>query len=150
MFTIEPFLVSTSFFPPGTMGNIEFTPDQAGEFKMLNVGHGFEGNFIVVNSVEEARIRSTERGIQEFSIIHDLDGGRMSPSTIVVQVNIPVKIYNTSLRGNEQVSIEPFYSPGEANLKEKEITTFEFIPNEVGEFPIRYKDHDIIGTLIVE
>lgn len=74
----------------------------------------------------------------------------MSPSRIVVLKNIPVKLYNISLKGNEQVSIEPFYTPGEINLRERNITTFEFIPNAVGEFVIRYKDHNTVGTLIVE
>ena len=149
-FTIEPFLASTRFFSPGTTGVIEFTPDQSGEFKMHNVGHGYQGDFIVVDSVEEARSRIAERGVQEVSLIHDPEGGRIYPSRIVVQIGIPVRVYNTSLNGDETVSIDPFYAPEEVNVKIREVTTFEFIPDAVGEFAIRYSDDTIPATLVVQ
>ena len=110
-FTIEPFLDSRDFFKPGTMGVIEFTPNQSGEFKMHNVGHRYDGDFIVVDTVDEARSLVIERCVQEFSLIHDLKGGRVSPSKIVVQRDIPIRIYNTSLTGEDRVSIRPFYTP---------------------------------------
>ena len=149
-FTIEPFLASRAFFPPGTMGVEEFTPDQAGEFKMHNVGHGYRGDFLVAHTVDEARIRIAEGGVQEFSLIHDLQGGRIFPSRLVVQKGVPVRIYNTSLKGDERVSIEPFYTPKDANIKQGAITTFEFTPDAAGEFTIRYDNHEVTATLVVE
>ena len=149
-FNIEPFLRSTAFFPPGTTGVEEFTPDETGEFEMHNVGHGGLGEFIVVDTVEEAKRRIAERGIQEFSLIHDLEGALISPSRIVVQKDIPVRIHNVSLKGEERVSIEPFYAPDGINIKEREITTFEFTPDVVGEFAIRYDSRAFQGTLVVE
>ena len=101
-FTIEPFLDSTNFFPPGTLGVESFTPDQSGEFKMHNVGHGYAGDFIVVNTPAEAKERVARTGLQEFSLIHDLAGGRIVPSRIVVRIGVPVKFYNTSLDGAEE------------------------------------------------
>ena len=149
-FTIEPFLTSTAFFAPGTKGVIDFTPDQPGRFKMHNVGHGYEGDFIVVDSVEDAKRRIGERDIQEFSLIHDLEEGRVYPSRTVVQIGIPVKIYNTSLMGNETMSIDGNYTPGEVNIKGRVITTIEFVPDAAGEFAIRYGDNAIAGTLVVQ
>lgn len=61
-----------------------------------------------------------------------------------------MRIYDTSLKGNEMVSIEPFYLPEDINVRERAITTFEITPNVVGEFPFRYDQHVITGTLVVE
>ena len=147
-FTIEPFLSSREFFPPGTMGVEEFTPGRSGEYRMRNVGHGYEGAFIVVDSVEEVRRAISESGVQELSLIHDLGAGRVYPNKIVVQIGIPVRIYNTSLKGNERAWIDPFYTPGEDNVKQGRITTFEFTPDVEGEFAVRYRDGSIVGTLV--
>ena len=149
-FTIEPFLTSTDFFPPGTMGVQQFTPDQTGEFKIHNVGHGYQGDFIVVDTVDQATTRAAEGGVQELSLIHDLEGGRVSPARIVVRNGIPVRLYNTVLQGNERVSIERFYSPTGLNIMEGKITTFEFTPDLTGEYTIQYDNHEFTGTLVVE
>ena len=149
-FTIEPFLFGRAFASPGHVGVERFTPDRTGEFKMQNLGHFFEGDFVVVDSVEEAKKRIAAAGMQEFSLIHDLGGGRLIPGRIVVQKGIPVRIYNTSLKGDDRVSIEPFYAPEEVNVRERKITTFEFIPDTSGEFMIRYENHDFTGVLVVE
>ena len=149
-FTIRPFVDSRDFYPPGTVGVVELTPDQSGEFKMHNVGHGYEGDFIVVESADEARRQSAERGVQEFSLIHDVKGGRVTPSRVVVQRGIPVRIYNTPLKGEVRVSIEPFYKTEDVNVKWRAITTFEFTPDAPGEYPIRYDDQVVEGTLVVE
>ena len=53
-FAIDPLLTSTEFVPLGTMGVEYFTPDKSGEFKMHNVGHGYQGDFTVVDTVDEA------------------------------------------------------------------------------------------------
>ena len=149
-FTIEPFLNSTNFLAPGTVGLETFTPDESGRFIMYNVGHGHQGDFIVVGSLDEAKELVADRGVQEFSLIHDLEGGRITPSRIVVQLGIPVKIYNTSLKGDVKVSIEPFYTASEVNVMRRKITIIEFTPNVAGEFTIRYDDHDATSTLEVE
>ena len=149
-FSIDPFLSSAAFFPPGTMGVEEFTPDQSGEFLMRNLGHRFEGDFIAVDTIEEAKILIASRGVQEFSVIHDLEGGCIYPGRIVVQKDILVRIYNTSLKGDERVSIEPFYTPEAGNIMERKIITFEFTPDAVGEFTIRYDNHTTEGILVVE
>ena len=99
-FTIEPFVFSRPFAPPGAVGSVKFTPDESGQFKMHNVGHFFDGDFIVVDSVEDARALIAQRGIQEFSLIHDVEAGSIISDRIVVQKDIPVKVYNTSLSPN--------------------------------------------------
>ena len=149
-FHILPFLRSTNFFPPGSTGVERFTPDESGEFRMVNLGHGHQGSFIVVDSVEDAKSYRAEVGGQEFALIHDLESGTISPDTIVVQRGIPLRIYNYSLRGSAKVSIEPFYTAKEDNIRSGAVTTLEFIPDVTGEFIIRYEDHDATGTLIVE
>ena len=151
-FNIEPFLLSTNFFPPGTTGVEEFTPDESGVFKMHNVGHGYDGDFIVVDSLEEAREVTPQLGLQQFSLIHDLRRGRIIPDRIVVQKDIRVRFYNTALRGEDTVSIEPFYTPSTVgdNVMSGIITTFDFVPNAAGEFTIRYAESETTGTLVVE
>ena len=150
-FTIEPFIFSRPFASPGRLANVTFTPDQSGQFKMRNVGHFFDADFIVADSVADAKSIVAQRGMQEFSLIYDFsEGGSITPGTVVVQKDIPVSVYNLSLNGSARVSIGPFYSPDEVNVVERKITTFGFIPNEVGEFPIRDSDGTIIGTLVVE
>ena len=148
-FSIEPFLASTAFFPPGTMGVERFRPDRAGEFKMRNIGHEYEGNFIVADTVEDARRIISEMGVQELSLIHDLEGGVLSPSRIVVQKGLLVRVYNTTLRGEDRVSIEALYSPEGNNIAGGKITTFEFLPDVAGGFTIRYDKGAATGTLVV-
>lgn len=149
-FSIEPFVRSTAFFRPGTIGVIEFTPDRTGEFRMRNEGHGYEASFTVVDSVQEARARSIEKGLQEFSLIHDFTSSSLSPRRFVVQQGVPVRIYNTGLGGEDRVSIAPFYLPTTTNVQAGKITVFEFTPQMAGEFPITYERSKITGTLVVE
>ena len=89
-FTIEPFVLGRPFALPGAVANVEFTPDKSGEFKMRNIGHFFEADFIVVDSVADAKNLVAQRGIQEFSLIHDFEFGSTSPSRIIIQKDIPV------------------------------------------------------------
>ena len=149
-FTIEPFVFSRPFAQPGAVANVEFTPNQSGQFKMSNIGHFFDGDFIVADSVADAKSIVAQRGIQEFSLIHDLETGSSSPARTIIQKDIPVRVYNTSLKGDGQVSISPFYESTEVNVRERRITTFEFLPNIVGEFAIRDGNDVVIGTLVVE
>ena len=149
-FSIEPFLNSTAFFALGTMGEEKFTADRSGEFKMENEGHGFQGDFIVVETPDDARRLATDTGLQQLSIIHDLEGGRMSPSRIEVFKDILVRVYNTSLKGSDRVSIDGLYVPEEDNVELGEITFFEFMPDTAGEFTIKYLNSKATGTLVVQ
>ena len=116
------------------------------EIKKLSSG----AEKIIIFEDDEAKKLMADRGVQEFSLIHDPEGGGIIPNRIVVQQGIPVKVYNTSLNGDAKVSIEPFYTAAEVNVKGGSITIFEFTPNVGGEFTIRYDDHDATGTLVVE
>ena len=73
-FSIEPFLLSTAFYAPGTMGEERFTPDRSGEFKMRNEGHGFRGDFVVVETSEDARKLAIDRGVS--GVLHHPRRGR--------------------------------------------------------------------------
>ena len=117
---------------------------------MHNVGHGYQGDFIVADTPEEAKRRMAETGVQEFSLIHDVEGGRIYPNRIVVQTGIPVRIFNTSLSTTVTVSIEPFYRPEAPNVFRRDITTIEFTPDMVGEFTIRYDNFPATAVLVVE
>ena len=149
-FTIEPFVSGRPFASPGSVAEIEFTPDQSGRFKMRNVGHFFDGDFIVVDSVADAKSLVAQRGIQEFSLIFDFESGSTIPRRIIIQKDIPVQAYNTSLNGDGRVSIEPFYRSEEVNVRRGKISTFEFIPDTAGEFAIRDGNDAVIGILVVE
>jgi len=96
-FTIAPFLDSSDVILPGEVGVMEFVPDQVGEFKILNVGHGGEATLVVVETEEEAKQLISERGIQMYALIHSIDDFRMFPDKLVVQMGIPVTIHNISL-----------------------------------------------------
>ena len=45
--SIQPFVRRSKLLQPGEVTIIEFTPDRVGEFKIRNIGHGFEGTIIV-------------------------------------------------------------------------------------------------------
>jgi hypothetical protein len=148
-FTIDPFVRSTAFFPPGAMGSIEFTPDRAGEFRIRNEGHGYEAALVVVEGEAGLRDYWAGRKLQEFSLIHDFTGSQVAPQRLEVQQNIPVRIYSTGLGGQDKVSIPPFYMPTAVNVEQGKIAVFEFTPTVAGEFPIVYEQHNLAGALVV-
>ena len=47
LISILPWVTSIEVNPPGTPTLIRFVPDQAGTFKIRNIGHGFEGAIVV-------------------------------------------------------------------------------------------------------
>lgn len=149
-FTIEPFVRSTGFFAPGKMGFIEFTPDRAGKFRIRNEGHGYEASLDVVNSEDERRQLWARRGVQEFSLIHNFAESQVAPNRLVVQLNLPVRIYNTGLGGKDKVSIPPLYIPAATNVDQGKITVIEFTPTIAGEFPIVYEQHNLVAILVVQ
>ena len=148
-FTIEPFYSSTEVILPGEVGVIEFIPDQLGEFKISNVGHGFDADLIVVETHAAANEYIANRGIQMYALIHDVDQFRMFPETIVVNKGIPVTIHNISLTAEHQVSIERYETGAQINVLPGELTSFEFTPDSVGNFTILHKLHGFSGTLTV-
>ena len=117
---------------------------------MHNVGHFFDGDFIVADSVADAKSLVAQQGIQEFSFIFDFESGATIPRRVLIQKDIPVQAYQTSLNRDGRVSIEPFYRSEEVNVRKGKISTFEFIPDTSGEFAIRDGNDAVIGMLVVE
>jgi len=149
-FTIAPFYSSSEVILPGEVGVIEFIPDQAGEFKISNVGHGNEADLIVVETQEEARKYIEGRGEQMYALIHSVDDSRMYPETVAVRSGTPVTILNINLIDQHQVSIESFLSPEGLNVKPGEVSMFEFTPETRGAYTIRHELHGFTGELIVK
>ena len=149
-FTIEPFFSSSEVILPGEIGVIEFLPDQAGEFKISNVGHSFDATLVVAETQEEANRLAAERGVQMFALIHSIDDFRIFPNELVIQQGIPTTIHNISLIGEHRVSFEPFHVPDDLNIRPREITPIQFTPASTGEFTIRHEIHGFTGSLVVE
>ena len=149
-FTIQPFYSSSEVILPGEIGVIEFLPDKAGNFLISNVGHGFDATLVVVETVEEAKKKIAEREIQMYALIHNVGDSKMFPDRLIVQEGIPTTIHNISLVAEHRVSIEPFYSSEDFNVKPREISRFVFTPDQTGEFTIRHEVHGITGEFIVE
>ncbi len=149
-FAIDPFYQSSAVILPGEIGLIEFMPDEAGVFKIRNVGHGFEATLAVVESTEEARRLVAERGRQMYSLIHSIDDFRIFPDRLVLQEGIPARIHNISLVGEHQVSFGPFEDPDDINVKPREISMLDFTPDQPAEFTILHELHGFTGELIVE
>ena len=151
---INSFVIASEYFTdvilPGQIGEMEFMLDEAGEFKIVNAGHGWEGDLVAVETAEEAKKFRKEKGIQEFALLHSLDEFRIVPDRLVVQKGVPVKIYNIAMKFEHRVSIEPFYVPEDINVKQRFNTTIEFTPDKTGEFTILHEIHGIMGTLVVE
>ena len=149
-FSIEPFYRSTKVILPGEIGVIEFVPDQIGEFKIRNVGHGFDAMLVVVESREEARQLIAGRDIQMYSLIHSVDDFQIFPHKLVLQHGIPTRVHNISLIAEHRVSMEPFDTPEDINVMPREISIVEFTPDMAGQFTIRHEIHGFTGELIVE
>ena len=148
-FSIEPFYSTSEVILPGEVGVMEFVPDRVGEFKIRNIGHSAEADLIVVATAAEAKTRIEERGIQMYALIHDVDGFRMYPETLVVQKDIFVAIHNISLVAEHQVSIESFVDPDALNVKPRERSLFEFTPETEGNYTIRHELHGFTGQLVL-
>ena len=149
-FNVGPFLMQAAHWPPGQVGTILFEVESVGRFLFENVGHGFASPLVVVESEEEMRSTRAEDGVQEFALIHDLDGGVIYPDRIVVQKGIPVRIHNISLDGEEHVFIDQFIEAVGVDIQPRRVTAFEFTPVEEGEYTIRYDDHSATAKLVVE
>ena len=149
-FTIEPFFRSSQVILPGEIGVIEVVPDQLGEFKIRNVGHGFEATLLVVETVEEQNRTIAERGRQMYALIHSADDGRIFPDRLVVQQGVPTTVHNISMVAEHRVSFKPFHDPEDINVRPRQITPIAFTPDSAGEFTILHLIDGITGTLVVE
>lgn len=149
-FSIAPFFSSSQVILPGEVGVLEFLPNQVGEFKIRNVGHNFEATLVVVETVEEAKRRIVERGVQMYALIHSVDGAQIFPDRLVLQNGIPVTIHNISLTAEHRVSFEPYYVPEGINIRPREITPITFTPDKTGDFTVRHEIHGFTGQLVVE
>ena len=149
-FTIAPFYGSSAVILPGEIGVIEFLPDQVGEFKIRNVGHGFEATLVVVDSVEDLKQHIVDKGVKMFALIHSLSASRVFPERSLVVKDVPVRVFNISLTAEHRVSVLPFYGPEDANVKPTDITSFDFTPDSAGEFTIQNETWGFSATLVVE
>lgn len=49
-FSVEPWVRQSDVVMPGQVVVAEFTPSRVGTFKIVNIGHNFEAQLVVVNS----------------------------------------------------------------------------------------------------
>lgn len=148
-FAIEPFFTTSAVILPGEVAILEFLPNAAGVFKIRNVGHGFEATLLVVEDAEEATAWRSEAGVQKLALIYRLEDGQIFPQRVVVDKDIPVRVYNLGLDAEHRVSVPPFYTAAAVNVGPQEISTFEFTPDQAGTFVIRDELHGLEATLIV-
>ena len=149
-FTITPFYSSSRTILPGEVGVIRFVPNRLGVFKIRNVGHDFEATLVVVETVEDQVQRVVDKGVKMFALIHSVDATRVFPDTSLVVKDLPVKVFNISLTAEQTVSVPPFYSPDDANVKPGEIISFDFTPDSTGEFTIQNETYGFTSILVVE
>ena len=152
--SIQPFIGQTDVVRVGEIMSVEFTPQEAGTFQIVNIGHGFSGDIIIVEDSPAADQILIANGQQHVSLIHSNAQSKIYPPTIRALKDIPVTIFNISLDDDHWVSIEPWImapantSPG--NVRPGAVTTFEFTPNDTGRYVIHHNVHGFNGTLIVE
>lgn len=148
-FSIEPFFSTSDVVLPGEVAVFEFLPDQLGEYRILNEGHGFDSTLIVVADEQaEAAVWAQQRG-QEVALIFSADASRIMPQQVTVQRDVPVTVYILALDREHQVSVPPFYSPSAANVSPMEIESFEFTATESGTYAIVDELTGLEVTLIV-
>ena len=152
--SILPFIKETDILRVGQITTLEFTPDAIGTYQIQNLGHGFTGDLVIVEDVASVDSKTIEQGLQAVSLIHSNSQTQIFPSTVRVLKGIPLTIYNISLDDDHWVSIDPWVTAppttGPGNVKPRIVTTFEFTPDEVGEFDIKHSVHGFSGTLLVE
>ncbi|MCZ6529699.1 MAG: hypothetical protein O6949_05110 [Chloroflexi bacterium] len=145
---IGPFKQATNM-RPGQVFTFAFTPEQAGEFQVSNVGHGFGAGLMVATDCTDVERLHNEQGFQAFAVIHSPADGLLYPQTITVRLGLPVRLYHISVSGDHRVSIETLV-PEAMSVDSKAIALMEFNPSEVGEFAIRHLDDELTGHLVVE
>ena len=145
--SVEPFFVTTEPVVPGKTRATLFTPDQAGSFTILNLGHGFTGELFVAETAEQAKEKRVEKGFQEFSLLYGAEN--IYPQKVVVQKDVPLKLYNIGLKEEHSVSFPPFLQTAQT-VTPNDVTTFEFVPDRLGTFIIRDETFNQTAELVVE
>ncbi|MCZ6678835.1 MAG: hypothetical protein O7E52_16500 [Candidatus Poribacteria bacterium] len=145
--SVEPFFVTTEPVVPGKTRATLFTPAQAGTFTIRNLGHGFTGELFVAETAQQVKEKRVEKGFQEFSLLYSAE--RLYPQRVIVQKDVPVKLYNIGLREEHEVRLEPFLQTLQT-VTPNDVTTFEFVPDELGTFIIRDETFNQTAELIVE
>jgi len=145
---IGPF-TQASVTQTGQVFTFAFTPEQAGEFQVSNVGHGFGAGLMVAADCADVDRLHNEQGFQAFAVIHSPTDGLLYPQTITVRLGLPVRLYHISVGGDHRVSIETL-APEAISVNPSAISKMEFNPTEVGEFAIRHLDDELTGRLIVQ
>ena len=145
---IGPFKLATNM-RPGQVFTFAFTPEQAGEFQVSNVGHNFGAGLMVAADCADMDRLHNEQGFQAFAVIHSPADGLLFPQTITVRLGLPVRLYHISVSGDHRVSIETL-APEAISVDPRVISQMEFNPTEVGEFAIHHLDDSLTGRLVVE
>ena len=149
---IEPF-VDDAPVMAGDLRILRFTPDRAGEYQIVNVGHGFAAALVVVATDQEVIDRRIVDGVQEAALIFDGEESRTYPGTIVGKKDIPVRLYATGLTDDHWVGIEPFVEApsleGPGNVSSDDTVTIDFTPDRLGEFTIRCDVHGETARLLI-
>ena len=148
-FSIEPFFITSDVVLPGEVAVFEFLPDELGEYKIRNEGHGFDATLVVVEGEAGEAARRVQQGVQEFALIYPADGSAILPGQIIVENGVPVTMFNLALDGQHRIAVPPFYSPLAMNVDPMEITSFEFTPDQSGTFAIVDELSGLEATLIV-
>ena len=144
--SVGPFVVTTEPVVPGKIRATLFTPEDPGEYTILNLGHGFTGKLIVAQDAQDLLQKRAARGFQEFSLLYGADG--VFPRRIFVQKDVPLKLYNIGLREEHMVSFDPFLGPTQT-ITPNDVTEIEFVPDRVGVFPIQDQTFNLAANLVV-
>ncbi len=151
---ILPFIEATDIVRVGEIMTVEFTPQDVGTYQIQNLGHGFTGDILIIEDSMSVVETIIERGHQAISLIHSNAETRIFPPTIRVIKDIPLTIFNISLDDEHWISVGPWVTApetsGPGNVLPREVTSFEFTPDEAGRFVIQHTVHGFSGTLIVE
>ena len=151
---ILPWIQSTDIVRVGQILTVEFIPDSIGTFQIQNLGHGFTGDIIIVEDSAAVDARYIELGEQGASLIHSNALTQIFPSTIRVLEDIPLTIHNISLDDTHWVSILPWVIPpspkNTGNVVPRNVTSFQFTPDNTGSYVIQHTVHGFSGTLIVD
>ena len=151
---INPFINESDILREGQILQVEFTPLVSGVFQILNLGHGFTGDIIIVEDSLAVDQTIRANGQQSVSLIHSNAQSKIYPLTIRVLKDIPLTIYNISLDNDHWVSIEPWIAApattSRGNVRRRTVTTFDFTPTDTGHYVIQHTVHGFSGTLVVE
>ena len=152
--SILPFISQTDVVRVGQLLSVDFTPLVSGTFQIINLGHQFSGDILILEDSLAVDQMLRDNNQQSVALIHSNAQSRIYPAVIRVLKDIPLTIYNMSLDNDHWVSIEPWItapaSTSTGNVRPRNVTTFEFTPDDTGRYDILHTVHGFTGTLIVE